>query len=215
MPSATSTPEGDGRAVRDPERNLFATLAWQHRRVQRGSRTTAGLTLVGVLLVASVLIVGPSARAAAGGCPSRPFVGVVERTADDTTEQPAVEVGGGDIERGLGFDFGTARNTTVYLASYPLRASELGETIVAPKGETLVTIFLRPASGDLEPGRKLRLPRDQITAIVDSGGGAQATTSGANATVRVLAFDDDRVCFSINYRDDFQVVKGKVRAAFP
>ena len=158
---------------------------------------------------------GSAAGAAAPKCPSRPFVGTIERVGDESADQPAIDLRGRDVERALGFDFGSARNTTVYLASYPLRTTELGETIEAPEGETLVTIFLRPASGDLEPGRKLRSPKDQITAIVDTGGGARATTSGAEATVRVIAFDDDRVCFAIDYRDDFQVVKGKVRADYP
>ncbi len=172
-----------------------------------------------VVVLAIAMSIAPehdeSAGAAALKCPSRPFVGTIERLPDESADQPAAELRGRDVERALGFDFGSARNTTVYLASYPLRSGELGETIEAPAGETLVTVFLRPASGDLEPGRKLRTPKDQITAIVDTGGGARATTSGAEATVRVIAFDDDRVCFAIDYRDDLQVVKGKVSADYP
>jgi hypothetical protein len=159
----------------------------------------------------AIVLAGP-AGADSGDCPSKPFVGTIEREADDGQEQPAAELSGGDVVRALAFDFGSARNTTVYLADYKLDPKELGGTIEAPSGDTLATIFLRPATGDLEPGKRLKTPRDQITAIVDSGGGAQANTSNAKATARVLEFSDDEVCFAIDYRDDFQRVKGKVKA---
>ena len=165
-------------------------------------------------LVASTLcfaFAGP-AVAGSGSCPAKPFAGTIEREDDPGQEQPAAEVSGRDVSRALAFDFGSARNTTVYLADYKLDPKELGGTIEAPGGAALVTIFLRPKAGDLEPGKRLRTPRDQITAIIDAGGGAQATTSNVQATARVLEFSDDEVCFTIDYRDDFQRVKGKVKA---
>jgi hypothetical protein len=140
-------------------------------------------------------------------------VGTVTRTEDAANEQPAAELATRDVQRAVAFDFGTARNTTVYLASYALDGDELGGTVEAPSGETLVTVFLRPASGDLKAAKKLKTPGDQVTVVVDTGGGARATTSGAKAKAQVLAFSDDEVCFTIDYHDDHQQVKGSVRAA--
>jgi hypothetical protein len=167
-----------------------------------------------VLVVSAVGLVTSTAPAGAGGggCPAKPFVGTIEREDDPGQGQVAGELTGGDIRRALAFDFGSDANTTVYLADYKLDPAELGGTVEAPDGAALVTIFLRATKGDLEPGKRLKRPPDSIQLIVDTGGGAQAATTGAKATARVLEFSDDEVCFAIDYRDNFQRVKGKVKA---
>ncbi|MEX0665491.1 MAG: hypothetical protein WD598_12090 [Acidimicrobiia bacterium] len=166
-----------------------------------------------VLVVASTLVLeSSSATAGTNGCPAKPFAGSITRSEDSATGQPGVGLRGDEVKRGLAFDFGTARNTTAYLATYALDPDDLGSTIAAPQGEAVVTIFLRPETGDLAPGKRLKTPRDVITVTVDSGGGAHATTAGARAKARVLEFSDDEVCFSIDYRDDLQRVKGRVHA---
>ena len=134
------------------------------------------------------------------------------RASDSRTDQPAQRLRGTDIERGIAFDLFGSANTTTYLATYDLPPDELGATIEAPPDETVVTIFLRPKSGDLEPGARLRTPADVITVLIDAGGGARATTSNVKARARVLAFDDDEVCFSLDYHDDHQRVRGTVHA---
>lgn len=156
-----------------------------------------------------------SPAAAADDCGSEPFKGKITRSADPSSGQPAAKASGDDVQRGLAFDFGSARNTTVYLATYRLDPKQLGGTVEAPDDELLVTIFLRPKTGDLDAGKRLRTPKDQITVLVDSGGGASATTSNAHAKARVLEFSDEQVCFSIDYRDDLQHVKGRVNAQLP
>jgi hypothetical protein len=172
-------------------------------------RTVATLVL---FVGASVSLLVSPATAASDDCPSKPFEGTITRAEDARYAQPATKVSGSGVKRALAFDFGSARNTTVYLASYELDPEELGGTIEAPADGVLVTVFLRPKSGDLDAGKRLNTPRDQITVLIDSGGGARATTSGTRAKARVLDFSDEHVCFSIDYRDDLQRVKGRVNA---
>jgi hypothetical protein len=173
------------------------------------------IPLVFAMVIGAGVSMIASPVAAADGCGSEPFKGKITRSADASSGQPAAKASSDDVQRGLAFDFGSARNTTVYLATYRLDPKELGSTIEAPDDEVLVTIFLRPKSDDLDAGKRLRTPKDQITVLVDSGGGARATTSGAHATARVLEFSDEQVCFSIDYRDDLQRVKGRVAAQVP
>lgn len=171
--------------------------------------------VIGVVIAAFVTMVQVpafSASASSDACPSKPFVGSIARDEDNVNAQPSAELIGADVKRALAFDFGSARNTTVYLATYALDQRELGSTIEAPPGETLVAIFLRPKTGDLEPGKRLKTPRDSVTAIVDTGGGAQASTGEVRARARILEFSDTEVCFTIDYRSDLQRVKGRVRA---
>ncbi len=172
---------------------------------------------VGVLVACSFGTFGslglvPQTAFAANGCPKAAFAGTIERDVDAANGQDAVAIDGSDVRRALAVNFGTARNTTVYLSDAKIDVAHIGGTIAATPGNTIATIFLRPKAGDLEPGEKVELPRDQISVVVDTGGGARATTSGAEATAKVLAFTNRQVCFSIDYRDDLQRVKGKVRA---
>jgi hypothetical protein len=175
-------------------------------------RTRRSLVVVLVVSALGLLTSTGPAGAGGGGCPAKPFVGTIEREDEPGQGHVAAEVSGGDIKRALAFDFGSDSNTTVYLADYKLDPKELGGTVEAPDGAALVTIFLRATKGDLEPGKRLKRPPDSIQLIVDTGGGAQAATTGAKATARVLEFSDDEVCFAIDYRDNFQRVKGKVKA---
>jgi hypothetical protein len=170
--------------------------------------------VVAMVIGTGVAMIG-SPVAAADDCGSEPFEGKITRSADPSSGQPAGEASGDDVQRGLAFDFGSARNTTVYLATYRLDPKELGTTVEAPDDEVVVTIFLRPKSGDLGAGKRLRTPKDQISVLVDSGGGARATTPNAHGKARVLEFSEDQVCFSIDYRDDLQRVKGRVAAQVP
>jgi hypothetical protein len=174
---------------------------------------------LGLLLACSFGSIGavgalPQVASAATGCPKALFVGTIERDDDAANDQDAATIGGPDVRTAVAVDFGTARNTTVYVSDARIAAADVGGTITAEPTTTIATIFLRPKAGDLAPGKKVVLPRDQISVVVDTGGGARATTSGAEATAKVLAFTKSQICFSIDYRDDLQRVKGKVRAKF-
>ncbi len=182
-------------------------------------RRTLGVLLACSLGSIAAVGVPPAAASAATGCPKAPFVGTIEREDDPANDQKSATIGGSDVRSAVAVDFGTARNTTVYVSDARIADADVGSTITTEPGTTepgttIATIFLRPKSGDLAPGKKVLLPRDQISVIVDTGGGAGATTSGAEATAKVLAFTKSRICFSIDYRDDLQRVKGTVRAKF-
>ncbi len=153
-----------------------------------------------------------AAAAVSGGCPNALFTGTIARDDDAANDQTAGSVKSSKVRSALAVDFGTARNTTVYLSDAKLDPADIGSTVEAAPGSTIATIFLRPKSGDLAAGKKVALPADQISVVVDTGGGAHASTGGAAATAKVLSFTDNQVCFSIDYRDDLQRVKGKVRA---
>jgi hypothetical protein len=151
-------------------------------------------------------------------CTKKPFVGTVERTAEDTsgTGQPAAERSTADFRSAVVYDFGTDKNYTVYVGDHRIDPKDLGGTLAAPDGKVLVTVFLRSASGkSLKPGTKLVAGKDPMTVTVDAGAGAQAITSNPKGTVKMLAASGDRLCFAIDYADDYQSVDGVVSAAIP
>ena len=54
-----------------------------------------------------------------------------------------------------------------------------------------------------------------MTVTVDAGAGRGAITSNPTGTVKVLAASGDRLCFAIDYADDYQTVDGVVSAKIP
>ena len=151
-------------------------------------------------------------------CTKKPFVGTVERTAESTSAagQPAAERGTADFTSAVVYDFGSDKNYTVYVGDHRIDPKDLGGTLAAPDGKVLVTMFLRSASGkSLKVGTKLVAGKDPMTVTVDAGAGARAITSNPTGTVKILGVSDDRLCFAIDYTDDYQTVDGVVSAAIP
>jgi hypothetical protein len=150
-------------------------------------------------------------------CTRKPFVGTVERTAEDSpTGQPGAERTTSDFRSALVYDFGTDKNYTVYVGEHRIDPKRLGDTLTAPEGDVLVTMFLRGASGtSLRAGTKLVIGKDPVSVVVDAGGGARAVTSNPAGTVTLLQTSGHRLCFDIDYSDDHQTVDGVVNATIP
>lgn len=161
-----------------------------------------------------VLTAGGAGAAKTGKCGKVPFAGIISRTDDGS--QPAAEVAGDDIASATVFDFGNRRNYTIYLAEHDFDVSTLGETIEAPPGEVLVTIFLDAKEGKhLKPGQELRPGRDRSSVLIDAGGGAKAVTTDPGGSVTIQRLSKRLVCFAIDYRDRYQRIDGTVRARIP
>jgi hypothetical protein len=151
-------------------------------------------------------------------CSKKPFVGTVERTAEGTSGsgQPAAERTTADFRSAVVYDFGTDKNYTVYVGDHRIDPDDLGQSMTAPDGGVLVTVFLRSASGkSLGTGTKLAAGKDPVTVTVDAGAGARAVTSNPRGTMKILAATDDRLCFAIDYTDDYQTVDGVVSSQIP
>lgn len=180
---------------------------------------TCGLAAAGF---GALIGVAPGARALAPEaktkCTKQPFVGTVTRTAESTSGsgQPAASRETADFESAVVYDFGNKKNYTAYVGDYEVDPDDLGGTLEAPDGDVLVTMFLRSASGKaLKPGTKLTVGKDPVSVIVDAGAGAQAVTSRPTGRIEILAVDGKRLCFRIDYADDFQTVDGVVSAVIP
>ena len=187
------------------------------RRIGRGATCWAiVLGLGGLIGVSSGA--GALAGAAKGKCTKQPFVGSVARTAESGSAagQPAASRETADFESAVVYDFGNKKNYTVYVGDYEVDPDDLGGTLEAPDGDVLVTIFLRSASGKaLKPGTRLTPGKDPVSVIVDAGAGARAVTSQPTGRIDVLSVDGKRLCFRIDYADDFQTVDGVVSAVIP
>ncbi len=139
-----------------------------------------------------------------------------DQSRTDDGNQPAAEVAGDAIASATVYDFGTRKNYTIYLTEHRLDPETLGQTIEAPPGELLVTLFLRAKNGkDLQPGQTLRFGRDPLSVIVDAAGGASAVTSDPTGTVTIRKLTKRLVCFAIDSSDEYQQVEGTARARIP
>jgi hypothetical protein len=147
---------------------------------------------------------------AANACPEAVFDGTIRREADPiSTGHVPVELDGEDVVDGLAVPI--ADTLTIYLATFDLDEERIGETLVAPEGETLVT---------LNVGREPTTDPGGVALIVDSGGGS--TSSGAvldgGYGLAPIQVDDERVCLSVRIEKDHESVDGTVSvpvAAFP
>jgi hypothetical protein len=151
-----------------------------------------------------------AAGAGSDGCPKR-FRGTIERETD--SGHAAADLTGRDIESTIAVDFGNRKNYTLYAGDFRIPPKAVGTTIEAPAGKTLMTAFVRARDGDdLREGQRLRVGRDPVTVVIDSGGGARAVSTGASGTVRVRRLGGDRVCFTFDYADDLQRLEGTISA---
>jgi len=178
----------------------------------------AGLAALGGTAVVDDATADAATPRAKAKCSAKPFVGVVERTAESSggSGQPAASRATADFESAVVYDFGNRKNYTAYVADYKIDPDELGSTLAAPDGNVLVTVFLRNAKGTaLKKGTTLTAGKDPVSVIVDSGAGASAVTSAPSGTIEVLEVDGKRLCFRIDYADTYQTVDGVVSARIP
>lgn len=179
--------------------------------MRRGLAGPVLAVVAAVILAATGIAVDVGPVAADDTCPKR-FKGTIAREADAGHE--TVELDGRDITSTVAVDFGNRKNYTLYLGDFRIPKGDVGSTIEAPAGKTLVTAFVRAEDGkDLHEGQRLRVGRDGVTVVIDSGGGAQAVTTGRVGTARVRELSDDHVCFTFKYRDDLQRLEGTVSAS--
>jgi hypothetical protein len=179
---------------------------------------------LGAAMVVALLVGGPFGASSAAArtstarppCPKPHFTGSISRTKDDFTNQPAAKRAGADMVDAIVYSFGARTSYTIYLADYRLDPGELGSTLVAPDGKVLVTMFLASRRGKpLHVGQRLVVEHDFVTVIVDAGGVAQASSEGQTGSARIRSLDAHQICFSIDYTDSHQHVKGRVRATIP
>lgn len=155
--------------------------------------------------------------AAVADCDEVPFTGTISRVADGGHRE--VSITGADVVDAVAYRY-LGDNYTVYVADHPIDRSVLerfdqgdystDSAMTAAEGGVLVSLFL---FGDqVGPGAAIELGSDVPGPIVDAGGGAMANSLGAAGTLTVIGMSDDRVCFEIDYADDFQQVVGTVSA---
>ncbi len=142
-------------------------------------------------------------------CPDVPFTGDVSRISEPSLGHNAVALADGELLDAAAFSFGTGFQYTVYLASFEIDDNTMGETIVAPPGEVLVTFQARGKDGgEIEPG----VVYDEKFVIIDSGGGAQNSPVDPTGTVEFIAYSEDHLCLNIDVLDENQAITGTVSA---
>ncbi len=150
-----------------------------------------------------------------GDCPAAPFTGTISRTVESETGDGIHVVASrsdGELMSAYAYDFGFGGTYTVYVGDHEIDAGGVGsDTLVAPQGGLLATIFLQSETA-LEAGTVLELG---FVPIVDTGGGAVITGFGADeltGAITIIAVEDDRICFDIDTTDPQQRLDGTVSA---
>lgn len=159
----------------------------------------------------------PTEQSGEATCGETLFDGTVSRTADGGHRDASLT--GDDIVDAVAYPLGSSY--TVYLSDQPIdrsvfEAYDRGEyssdnALTAPADGVLVTVFVY-GTGELAPGTTLDVVDSVAGLIVDAGGGASANTLGEQGTITVDGVTEDRVCFTVDYRDDLQQMSGTVSA---
>ncbi len=151
-------------------------------------------------------------------CPAQGFEGEISRQADGGHVAASLESGAaGQIwtEGVVSTRLAEGQAYTVYVADHEYAADPREfDTVTAAPGGTVATLSFGLAGG-FTAGQSFVLNTDEgvtMVVIVDSGGGASTGTGGARGTVTPIGWNDDVVCFDIDYSDDFQAVNGVVSA---
>lgn len=159
--------------------------------------------------------------AATGGeCPDTLFDGEIVRQDDGGSGHVGASASGDDIVDAVAW--GSFGSYTVYVADHEIdtrpfedwdRGNFDGDSaIVADDGGLLVTIFLNPPDTRIEAGTVIDYAEYFGTPMIDTGGGAQMSGGDGDGSVTVLAIDDDRICFEIDFDGTTQTIEGTVSA---
>ncbi len=142
-------------------------------------------------------------------CPDVPFSGEVSRISEPSIGHNAAALADGELLDAAAFSFGTGFQYTVYVASFEIDDDTMGDTIIAPPGEVLVTFQARGKDGgEIEPG----VVYDETFVIIDTGGGAQNSPVDPTGTVEFIAYSEDHLCLNIDFLDENQAITGTVSA---
>lgn len=149
-------------------------------------------------------------------CGEPGFEGEISRTADGDHAEGSAS--GDDIVDVIAY--GTGQNYTVYFADHEIDRAVFEEydsgsfstdnALVADDGGLLVTMFVRDETEDLATGSEVDLSTYGV--IIDTGGGATGTTTGAEGTATITGLDDSTLCFDLTYADELQTIEGTVTA---
>jgi hypothetical protein len=155
-----------------------------------------------------------------GECPDTLFVGEIVRQEGGDSVHVAASASGEDIVDAVAW--GSFGSYTVYLADHDIDTSPFEDwdrgnfggdsAVVADDGGLLVTIFLNPPDSRVEAGTVIDYADYFGTPIIDTGGGAQMAGGDGDGRVTILAVDDDRICFEIDFEGSNQTVAGTVSA---
>ena len=157
-----------------------------------------------------------SSDGGSGPCPEPGFVGSISRTAnpDAGHTDAAFETADVWLDGVVAYRLAAGAHYTMYVSDHEYVGDTRDfDTIVAAPGGTVATLSLAVFEG-MTTGQPFS-PGDEGTlavVIIDSGGGAQSFAGGASGTVTPLGWNDDIVCFDIDFTDDFQTVSGQISA---
>jgi hypothetical protein len=155
-----------------------------------------------------------TADAGDSGCPAQGFTGTVSRMADG--DNAAAEFDGNAVwtEGVVAARLVDGGHYTVYASDHEyIGAASDFDTIVAAPGGTVATLSFGLGSG-YTAGEAFAYGDEGATVVViiDSGGGASGSANGAAGTVTPLGWNDDWVCFDLDYADDTKAVSGQISA---
>jgi hypothetical protein len=144
------------------------------------------------------------------GCPTESFSGALARSASgghrEEQRTGAEMIDAVAVTRSEGIAY------TIYLSDYPIDRDELGSTLQAPPGSVLVTFAIDEAEGILI-GKPFANTDDRSPfVIIDSGGGATDSATGATGEQTVTGLSSTRICFEIDYQDAIKSISGSVSA---
>jgi hypothetical protein len=152
-----------------------------------------------------------------GECAEPGLEGEVSRTADG--EHVEASITGDDVVDAVAYSYAPG-TYTIYVADHELDRGVFEEydvgnfstdnAISADEGGVVASIFVT-TTGDAA-GTEITLDGSTPSPIIDSGGGASASTMNPSGTITVIAADDQQICFDIDYSDDFQTIAGTVSA---
>ena len=152
------------------------------------------------------------------GCSAQGFLGQISRTADG--DQVAADFTGGasaDVwsDGVVATRLADGGHYTLYVGNHVYDGDPRSfETVTAAPGGTVATFSLGFESG-FTAGEWIDLNGDDgvtMAVIIDSGGGASASSTGAIGQFKPIAWSDDWICIDLDYFDDFQSANGVISA---
>ena len=151
-----------------------------------------------------------------GPCPEPGFVGSISRGANPDSGHVDASFGTADVwlDGVVAYRLSDGAHYTMYVSDHEYVGDTRDfDTIVAAPGGTVATLSLGVFEGmtvdeSFSPGDEGTI----AVVIIDSGGGAQSFAGGASGTVTPIGWNDDIVCFDIDFTDDFQTVTGQISA---
>lgn len=152
------------------------------------------------------------------GCPAQGFVGQISREAGDGHGAASFSGGAADevwTEGVVAARLADGGHYTLYASDHVYDGDPRNfETVTAAPGGAVAT-FSFGFQGGYTAGQRVDLNADEgvtMVVIIDSGGGASSTSSGAAGQFTPMAWNDDWICFDIDYRDDLQSANGVISA---